>query len=132
MSAIGRIGGSFYQNAKALPEYYETLRRGQLPVVRGLLSSPDDLVRRDVIMALMCQGRVEFESIELAHLVRMRDYFAAEFEQLRPLAQAGLVEIGADEIQVTAAGWYVVRAVAMVFDRHLQRDQRRDRFSRII
>jgi len=132
VSAIGHIGASYQQNAKTLPEYYDALRQGQLPVVRGIALDRDDLLRRAVIMALMCQGRVEFESIELAHLVRMRDYFAAEFEQLRPLAQAGLVEIGADEIQVTAAGWYVVRAVAMVFDRHLQRDQRRDRFSRII
>ena len=31
-------------------------------------------------MALMCQGRVEFESIELAHLIDFRDYFAAELE----------------------------------------------------
>ena len=35
-------------------------------------------------------------------------------------------------IQVTPAGWYVVRAVAMVFDRYLRNDQMRERFSRII
>jgi oxygen-independent coproporphyrinogen-3 oxidase len=33
---------------------------------------------------------------------------------------------------VTATGWYVVRAVAMVFDRWLQGDKLRERFSRVI
>ena len=35
-------------------------------------------------------------------------------------------------IQVTATGWYFVRAVAMTFDRYLQSDKVRERFSRII
>ena len=83
-------------------------------------------------MALMCQGRVEFESIELAHLVRMQDYFASELESLKPLAEAGLVEVADDAIQVTANGWFYVRGVAMVFDKHLRATQMRERFSRII
>jgi len=132
VSAIGRIGASYHQNAKTLPEYYDALRQGRLPVVRGIALTRDDLVRRAVIMALMCQGRVEFESIALAHLIEMREYFAGELQQLAPLVEAGLVEIEADAIQVTAAGWYVVRAVALVFDRYLQTDKLRQRFSRII
>jgi oxygen-independent coproporphyrinogen-3 oxidase len=125
VSAIGRVGASYYQNAKTLPEYYDALRQRQLPVQRGIALNRDDLLRRAVIMALMCQGRVEFESIELAHLVSMRDYFAAELKQLQPLADAGLVEIEPAALQVTAAGWYLVRAVAMVFDRYLREDRRR-------
>jgi oxygen-independent coproporphyrinogen-3 oxidase len=132
VSSIGRIGASFYQNAKTLPEYYDSLQQGHLPVVRGIALERDDIVRRAVIMALMCQGRVEFESIELAYLIKMREYFAREIESLTPLAEAGLVEIEDDAIQVTATGWYVVRAIAMAFDRYLQSDKARERFSRII
>jgi oxygen-independent coproporphyrinogen III oxidase len=44
----------------------------------------------------------------------------------------GLVQIGERELQVTAAGWYFVRGIAMVFDRALQSDRVRERFSRII
>ena len=44
----------------------------------------------------------------------------------------GLVQVSDQDIQVTATGWFFVRAVAMVFDRHLQSDQVRARFSRII
>ncbi len=132
VSAIGRVGATYSQNAKSLPEYYDALRQGQLPVVRGLGLNRDDLLRRAVIMALMCQGRVEFESIELAHLVDMRRYFAPELEALAPLAERGLVQIDAQAIEVTPLGWYFVRALAMVFDRHLRADAARERFSRVI
>lgn len=132
VSSIGRVGATYSQNAKTLPEYYDALRNGHLPVVRGLALTRDDLLRRSVIMALMCQGRVEFESIEHAHLIKMREYFAPEMEKLQSLAETGLVLLEPGAIQVTALGWYFVRAVAMVFDRYFQSDLTRERFSRII
>ncbi|MCH8178475.1 MAG: oxygen-independent coproporphyrinogen III oxidase [Proteobacteria bacterium] len=132
VSAIGRVGAHYSQNAKTLDEYYDALHRGQLPVVRGLTLTRDDLVRRAVIMAIMCQGRVDFESIELAYLVDFRQYFASEMRLLEPLVESGLVQMESDGIRVTSLGWYFVRAVAMVFDRHLQTDKAVERFSRII
>ena len=132
VSSIGRMGATYSQNAKTLPEYYDALRQGQFPIVRGLTLTRDDLVRRAVIMALMCQGRVEFESIELAHLVRMKEYFAQELAALQPMIEGGLVEVSDDSIQVTATGWFFVRGVAMTFDKNLQADKVRERFSRII
>jgi oxygen-independent coproporphyrinogen III oxidase len=132
VSAIGRVGATYSQNAKTLPEYYDALRQGQLPVVRGLGLTRDDLLRRAVIMALMCQGRVEFESIALAHLVDMQRYFATELDALRPLAAMGLVRIEDHAIEVTPLGWHFVRAIAMVFDRYLRADATRERFSRVI
>ncbi len=132
VSSIGRMGATYSQNAKTLDEYYDAVRNGRFPIVRGLALSRDDLVRRAVIMALMCQGRVEFESIELAHLIDMKQYFAAELDALKPLAEGGLVEVGDDYIQVTANGWFFVRGVALNFDRYLRADKTRERFSRII
>jgi oxygen-independent coproporphyrinogen-3 oxidase len=35
-------------------------------------------------------------------------------------------------VQVTPAGWFFVRAIAMAFDKHLRADKVRERFSRII
>jgi len=132
VSAIGRIGARYHQNAKTLPEYYEALAGGRLPVVRGLALDADDLLRRDVIMALMCQGRLDFAALERGHGVDVAARFAAELAALEPLVEAGLVERDADAIRVTTPGWYVVRAIAMVFDRYLQGDRGRDRFSRIL
>ena len=132
VSAIGRLGATYQQNAKTLPEYYAALAQRRLPVVRGLTLTDDDLLRRDVIMALMCQGRVEFGVIEADHGIDFRERFGAEIAQLAPLVAAGLANLHADAIEVTASGWFVVRAVAMVFDRHLRGDLARNRFSRIV
>jgi oxygen-independent coproporphyrinogen-3 oxidase len=132
VSAIGRIGATYSQNAKTLDEYYDLLDQGHLPVVRGLALSRDDLIRRAVIMALMCQGQVQFESIELAYLVDFRSYFAKELEALQTQQEQGLVSVDDTGVQVTPLGWYFVRAVAMVFDKYLQADRTRARFSKII
>ena len=132
VSAIGRVGATYSQNAKTLAEYCDQLDQGRLPVVRGLALTRDDLTRRAAIMALMCQGQLVFEAFEEAWLVDFQRCFAAELEQLRQLQAQGLVEVDATGIQVTATGWYFVRAVAMVFDKYLQADRNRARFSRII
>ncbi len=132
VSAIGRVGATYSQNAKTLEEYYDFIDQGRLPVVRGLALSRDDLVRRTVIMALMCQGEVLFEPLDQAWLIDFRTYFAAELEQLREMQGQGLVRVNDDGIEVTALGWFFVRGVAMVFDRYLPADRNRARFSRII
>jgi oxygen-independent coproporphyrinogen III oxidase len=132
VSAIGKVGATYSQNAKTMDEYCDALDNGQLPVVRGLALSRDDLARRAVIMALMCQGQVVFESIELAWLLDFKTYFASELEQMRELQKQGMCVVDDAGIQVTAQGWFFVRAVAMQFDKYLQADRNRARFSRII
>ncbi len=61
-----------------------------------------------------------------------RQYFEAEIEQLEQLVEKGLVVMEPDGVRVSPLGWYFVRAIAMVFDRHLQADKAVERFSRII
>lgn len=132
VSAISRVGASYAQNAKTLAEYEDALNQQQLPVQRGLALTRDDLLRRAVIMALMCQGRVEYESIAASYLVDVPTYFEPELARLTQLAGQGLVVLEPGAIQVTPLGWYFVRAVAAVFDRYLQADASRERFSKII
>ncbi len=132
VSAIGKVGAHYCQNAKTLDEYYDALRNREFPTVRGLTLSRDDLVRRAVIMAVMCQGRVDYESIELAYLIDFKQYFEAELRLLEPLVESGLVQLESDGVRVTPLGWYFVRAVGMVFDRYIQADKTLARFSRII
>jgi oxygen-independent coproporphyrinogen-3 oxidase len=62
----------------------------------------------------------------------MHERFGTELAALQPLAQSGLVELEEDAIQVTRAGWFLVRAIAMIFDRHLQASGNRQRFSRVV
>ncbi len=132
VSAIGRVGATFSQNAKSLEEYYDLLNQGRFPVVRGMALTRDDLVRRAVIMAIMCQGELHYESIELAYLINFKEYFATELEALKELEKNGMVMLEESSLQVTDFGWFFVRAVGMIFDRYLQTDRNRARFSKII
>ncbi len=132
VSAIGRVGATYSQNAKTLDEYYDRINQGKLPVVRGLALTRDDLVRRAVIMALMCQGELLFEPLSQAWLINFQQYFALEIERLQEMQQQGLVQLSAEGVEVTEMGWYFVRGIAMLFDKNLQMDRNRARFSRII
>jgi len=127
VSAIGRIGASYSQNAQTLEAYYDCLDQGRLPVVRGLVLTRDDLVRRSVIMALVCQGRLEFESISLAHLIDFKSYFSAELTLLQSMQTEGLVEVSDTDLQITTRGEHFARSVAAVFDRYLQADHIREK-----
>jgi oxygen-independent coproporphyrinogen-3 oxidase len=133
VSAISKVGATYSQNSKTLPEYYAMLQGGELPVVRGVALNREDLLRRAVIMSLMCQGRLDFESVETAHLIDFRSHFAPELERLAELDKQGLVRLRLDGVELMPIGWYFVRAVAMVFDQPLQANRvARERYSRVI
>ncbi len=132
VSSIGRIGATYSQNAKTMDEYCDAINQGHLPIVRGLGLTSDDLIRRTVIMSIMCQGEVQYEAIELAYMIDFKSYFSHELEAIKPLQNAGMVTIDDVGIEVTQMGWFFVRAIAMVFDKYLQADKTRARFSKII
>jgi oxygen-independent coproporphyrinogen-3 oxidase len=132
ISAIGKIGPTYYQNLKTLEDYYAALDAGRLPVLRGLELNQDDLVRRAVIQSLMCHFAVSIESIEISHLVDFRRCFAPELEELKSLEQDGLVEVKPDWIVVTPRGRLLVRAVGAVFDRYLRQQRQRATYSKVI
>ena len=132
VSAIGGVGASYAQNAKTLPEYYEALQAGRFPIQRGIALAAEDLLRRDVIMALMCQGRVEFAAVEAAHGIAFVKHFEPELARLARYVEMGLARVLHDGIDVTPTGWFFVRVLAMAFDSALATQAPQERFSRVI
>jgi len=132
VSSIGSIGPSYSQNYRTLDEYYASLDRGVLPIMRGLECSADDLARRAIIQALMCHFMVSKESIEIAHLIDFDRYFSTELAELRELERAGLLELDERWISVTPKGRMLIRNVCMVFDRYLRHEREIHRYSRVI
>jgi oxygen-independent coproporphyrinogen III oxidase len=132
VSAIGRVGATHAQNAKTLDGYYHAIHHGRFATVRGLELNQDDLLRRKIIMDLMCRGRLDFDEVRAEFGIDVPVFFADELKRLAPLVAYDLVHLVDDAVLVTAAGWYAVRAVAMVFDRYLGSSASRDRFSRLV
>ncbi|MOA65387.1 Oxygen-independent coproporphyrinogen-III oxidase [compost metagenome] len=75
---------------------------------------------------------MDFARIEARHGLRFGDYFSRELLQMANLAELGLVNLRAGEVQVTGLGWYFVRAVAMAFDGYLRSVSTSASYSRII
>ena len=134
ISAIGDVQGAYVQNEKKLTTYEEAITAGRLPVHRGVVRTPDDEARRDVIHELMCNFRVDFAAIEGKHDIEFAGYFADDLAELSAHEVDGLVKIGDDAIEATPVGELFVRNLAMCFDRYRREKQHGDKpvFSRTV
>ena len=102
-------------------------------MLRGLELTADDVLRRDVIQALMCHFSVDFAAIESAHGISFGDYFAPELDGARRRwPPTGSSRSRRTRISVTSRGRLLVRTVAMVFDRYLRAQRAPARYSRVI
>jgi oxygen-independent coproporphyrinogen III oxidase len=129
-TSIGKVGDSYSQNVKETAQYQARLEAGRLPVMRGYRLNDDDRLRRDVINALMCHGRVDFADIEARHGIDFRDTFADALAQLAEMQDDGLIAIRDGEIEVLPAGRLMMRNVAMAFDAYLKPEE--NRYSRTV
>jgi len=133
VTAIGRIGQAFTQNAKDIETYESRLNLGALPVARGLVMTADDRIRGVVIQEIMCQSRLDFARLSRQLGIDFRTYFDAEWPQLERLYQDGLLEsFNETGLVVSGRGRLLLRAIAMTFDRYLAEARVRKTFSKII
>jgi len=131
LSAIGKVGNSYVQNVRTLDEYYACLDQGKLPVEKGFDLNQDDLMRRQIIMDMMCSTGVNFKAVEGQFGISFADYFDAEMKQMQAYATQGLVGINDAGIHVLPKGRLFVRAFGMAFDGYLAK-QTTANYSRLI
>jgi oxygen-independent coproporphyrinogen-3 oxidase len=132
VSAIGSIGNVFAQSSVTTMEYEALIENGQLPIRKGIAVDDDDLLRADVIQALMCYDQLSFEEFGAKHNIDFRTYFAPEIERMQPLADDGLIELDQSGVNITQKGRLLLRSIAMVFDRYIDQAQNDNRFSKAI
>ena len=132
VSSISKVHDVYSQNSKDLESYYRALDAGQLPVIKGIRLTEDDILRRDVISRLICNFVLDMADVEQEYGIDFRDYFAGELKALEPMAADGLVEVGDALIRILPRGRMLVRNVCMTFDAHLQKARAEARFSKVI
>lgn len=84
----------------------------------------DDRLRAEVIMHLMCSMPVPILRLEARYGIDFASYFSAELQELNSYADAGLLTVDAQSIQVLPKGRLFVRAYSMVFDKLLEPGKR--------
>lgn len=132
VSAISLLGDSYAQNHKELKQYYAEVEMRGIALHKGLMMTKDDCLRRDVIKALICNFKVDFEPFEQAYDIEFNQYFAEDLTLLEPLARDGLLTIGEGGIVVSPRGRLLIRNICMCFDIYSRQQAKRQQFSRII
>ncbi|MFM1851226.1 MAG: hypothetical protein RIS54_910 [Verrucomicrobiota bacterium] len=120
VSSISSTADSFRQNFKTLPEWRAALQAGRLPVERGYRLTEDDHRRRTLIMAIMCERRLDFAALSVELGINVARHFATELASLADLEADGVVARDAAGLTVTEAGLPLLRVIAMRFDAYLR------------
>ena len=120
MSSISHFGTVYAQNEKSLPEYYRALDAGGFATHVGYRMTDDDVLRKHVIMRLMCDLELEKRPVEERFGIVFDEYFAASLASLEGMAADGLVELLPDRIVVREPGRLLLRNIAMCFDAYLE------------
>ena len=119
ISSISSIGNLYCQNAKTLDDYVQAVDAGQHPIERGLILTEDDRMVRALIGELMCHFRLDIPAFEKDWDVNLKEAFPDAWAGLEALAADGLISLNDEALTVTPEGRYLIRNVAMAFDRYL-------------
>jgi oxygen-independent coproporphyrinogen III oxidase len=96
-TAFGNIQGVLYQNADKFDAYLSQVEQGQVPVRRAHRLTPDETLRREVILQLKT-GVIDAGCFRKKFGVELTDYFEPEFDSLKG---EDLLEIDGDTIRLS-------------------------------
>ncbi|MCE5330695.1 MAG: oxygen-independent coproporphyrinogen III oxidase [Bacteroidales bacterium] len=118
-SGISQLNGCFAQNIKQLDQYMDAIETNSLAVERGYILTEEDILIRDTINEIMCNGTIDFVEIAENHTCSLQEFLAiTKFDKskIATLIEDKLVEFTGTTLRVTDAGMLVVRNVAVAFD----------------
>ena len=125
MTSISMLHDVYVQNHKKIKDYYRTIDEGLLPIEKGFALSQDDIIRRSIIMELMCQSQLDKNRVKSKYNLNFNfdEYFAQELIDLQPLEKDGLVSLYDDRLEVTSSGRWLIRNIASIFDPYLKKSK---------
>lgn len=119
MSGVSQVPDAYWQNEKELPKYQAAVDAGRVPLHKAYFVTPEDKIRRETIMRVMCDLSLDFAAMSQKLGINFEQHFASELASLAPFAADGLVIRTAGGLEVTDAGRLFIRNIAMCFDNTL-------------
>lgn len=116
VSSISDSWYGFAQNVKSLEEYYHLINEGIIPVFKGHILNPEDLIIRQHILNLMCQFKTSWHDADMRF-----DMIDDILNDLREMEADGLINIESNALIIKEEGRPFVRNVCMAFDLLLRR-----------
>ncbi|MDU7693301.1 MAG: oxygen-independent coproporphyrinogen III oxidase [Helicobacter sp.] len=131
VTSIGEGYDYYAQNFKDLEKYEQAIDSGMLPLERGIALDFEDILRKEIIMQLMNNFKLNFSDIENKFDINFCDHFEPELSALGAFVDDDILEISDSSIIVNETGKFVIRNVAMVFDTRSAQNNR-TKFSKTI
>ena len=122
-SSISQLWNSYSQNTKDIYGYMNRIAADGFAVERGYLLNDKEIIVREVINEIMCNGYLDFSDVakrfnispdELKHTL---DFNSSKLDEF--IADE-LLEINNNVIHVNSDGMFVIRNIAMCFDPFLK------------
>lgn len=118
-SAISQLHSCYAQNHKSITKYMEAIETDLLPVERGYILSDRDILIRDTINEIMCNGFLDFKEIANKHNCSVNDFISVtgfNKSKIADFIEEGMVEILDTSLRVSKTGMLFVRNIATAFD----------------
>ncbi len=132
ITSISQFGRIYAQNIKDEKSYFGALEKGLLPTAIGVHLNDDDLLRREVIIRLMCNFELDFLEIEDKFNIEFERYFKWGLDNLKEMIADELVLIKGRKILVTDMGRFMIRNIVMNFDGYMERKEDTAKYSRTV
>ena len=130
-TAIGALPQGYVVNDGEIHSWRTTIDHGEFATRRGVAFSNDDLLRRDLIMTLMCDLDVDVAAVCTRYGVDPT-VFDADLGKLDPMIADGLLTLQNRHIVMTETGRTLVRAAASIFDTYLGKGDATPRHSQAV
>ncbi|MCD6202699.1 MAG: oxygen-independent coproporphyrinogen III oxidase [Bacteroidales bacterium] len=118
-SSISQLFNAYAQNTKYPEKYIEKIRKTGFATERGYRLSFDEMVIREVINEVMCNGHVDFSQVADHFDIPVSEVFDTvgyDPGKFTPFIEDGLIELNSGKLRVTPTGMLVVRNIAMKLD----------------
>jgi len=132
ITGISQLGRIYSQNYRTEKDYYKALDEERFPITRGYRLNNDDILRKEVIMRLMCDFELNIPKIENQFKIDFKKYFAWGLNNLKEMEADKLIEINNDKIVVSDMGRLLIRNIAMNFDGYIERKEDTAKYSRTV
>ncbi|MCB1688379.1 MAG: oxygen-independent coproporphyrinogen III oxidase [Halioglobus sp.] len=119
VSAISQLGDFYIQNDRDLASYYALIDGGKPAAHRGCKISREDKLRRYIIMNLICDLRLDITEFNRRFGIDFHARFHREIDMMHSMEADGLLQVGAEDIQVNERGRPFLRNICMLFDAYL-------------
>ena len=112
VSAAGYDGQFRWSNTRNIHEYLEKIEQGESPIAERVALNDEDRESENLFLRLRLREGVDLRAHEERFGVRVREKYR---EEIGRLLEAGLIEIGPEQMRITRAGKVLANEVFSAF-----------------